>query len=204
MNEMQQKTTQPSNSRKELILRRAAQLIRERGYLSTTLRELAKECGIKGGSIYHHFSSKQEILFQIMDQTMNNLINKLELIMSMEEDPVLKLKKAIGFHIEYHVVDSDETNVTDAELRHLEKINYNKIVVKRRLYEDIFLKILQQGVEQKMMHIEDMKLTCKAIIQLCTSVALWYKKGGPLSIEQVAEGYTDLICWGVLGKGGIS
>jgi len=66
-------------SRKEIIFREAARLFKEKGYNSSTLRGLANKAGIKGGSIYHHYSSKQEILYLIMEYTMTNLINRVQL-----------------------------------------------------------------------------------------------------------------------------
>ncbi len=188
-------------SRKDVILQQAARLFREKGYMATTLRELAEKSGVKGGSIYHHFSSKQEILFQIMGNTLDTLINRLTDVLSDLEDPVEKLKKAIAFHIEFHVADSDETNVTDIELRSLDRENYDIIVGKRRLYEDIFLRILGEGVRNQAMNINDVKLTCMAIIQMCTSVSFWFRADGPLSLNDIVDRYVDLICWGVLGKG---
>ena len=188
-------------NRRLVILEQAVRLFRERGYLSTTLRKLASRSGIQGGSIYHHFASKQEILFEIMDRTMTRLIDKLEKKIASHTDPMEKLKEAIRFHIEYHVVDADETNVTDSELRYLEKDNYHRIVIKRKEYEEIFIRILKEGIDQEQLFIDNIRLTCKAIIQLCTSVSYWFKQDGPLTIQEVAEKYIEFICWGVTGKG---
>ncbi len=49
------------------ILAAAASLFRSRGYEATTLRGIAAECGLKAGSIYYHFSSKDEILAEVLD-----------------------------------------------------------------------------------------------------------------------------------------
>ena len=142
-------------NRRLVILEQAVRLFRERGYLSTTLRKLASRSGIQGGSIYHHFASKQEILFEIMDRTMTRLIDKLEKKIASHTDPMEKLKEAIRFHIEYHVVDADETNVTDSELRYLEKDNYHRIVIKRKEYEEIFIRILKEGIDQEQLFIDN-------------------------------------------------
>ena len=49
-------------TRKEEIIKSAAQLFLERGYSAVTMRDLAKELGIKAASLYNHISSKHEIL----------------------------------------------------------------------------------------------------------------------------------------------
>lgn len=49
------------------ILEQAAKLFRHQGYSATTLRQIAEATGIMAGSIYYHFSSKEEILVEVMD-----------------------------------------------------------------------------------------------------------------------------------------
>lgn len=197
---MSRTAEETGSDRKQIILREAARLFRENGYMATTLRQLADRAGIKGGSIYHHFGSKQEILFRIMDQTMDNLVDRLSNLIAAVDDPLKKLETAIGFHIRYHVGDADETNVTDVELRSLEPANYDIIVAKRKRYETIFRDIINDGTAGGRMQVPDSGLTCKAVIQMCTSVSLWFRPDGLLSLDEVIERYTDFICWGVLGN----
>ncbi len=187
-------------SRKQIILREAARLFREKGYNASTLREVAKQSGIQGGSVYHHFSSKQDILFQIMDCTMSGLRNNLAESIREIGDPVKKLRKAIRCHIEHHIVDPDATFVTDTELRSLENGNDARIAVKRREYENVFAEIVRDGVRAGLMNVDNVSLACKAILQMCTGVSLWFKPGGSLTIHEIAENYADFVCHGVKGR----
>lgn len=189
-----------TSPRKTLILQEAAHLFREKGYMASTLRELAKRSGVQGGSIYHHFSSKQEILYQIMDSTMTNLLFNLKEIVRDEKDPVEKLKKAIRFHIEYHVKNPDETYVTDSEIRSIKKGAYDRIVRKRRSYEKIFIQILEEGINRGGIIVNDVKLAAIAILQMCTGVSYWFKEDGLLSMEEIVDEYISFSCWGLIGK----
>ncbi|MGA7875109.1 MAG: TetR/AcrR family transcriptional regulator [Desulfoferrobacter sp.] len=185
--------------RKEIILQEAARLFRQKGYMAATLRELADRSGIKGGSIYHHFSSKQEILHEIMAFTLTNLF-ALEEETAGERNPIEKIRKAIRFHIEYHINNLDETLVADTELRSLTAENYREIIKMRRRYENLFIDILREGVQQEIIKIGDVKLAALAILQMCTGVSYWFKQDGPLSVQEIADGYVELICWGIMGK----
>lgn len=185
--------------RKEIILQEAARLFRQKGYMAATLRELADRSGIKGGSIYHHFSSKQEILHKIMAFTLTNLF-AVEEETAGEQNPVEKIRKAIRFHIEYHINNLDETLVADTELRSLTPENYREIIEMRRRYENFFIDMLREGAEQKIINIADVKLAAFAILQMCTGVSYWFKQDGPLSVQEIADSYADLICWGIMGK----
>jgi AcrR family transcriptional regulator len=53
---------------RERVLLEAARLFRHRGYTATTLREVAEAAGIKAGSIYYHFDSKEDILVEVLDK----------------------------------------------------------------------------------------------------------------------------------------
>ena len=186
-----------ASSRKTIIFKEAARLFREKGYNGSTLRDLAKRAGVQGGSVYHHYASKQEILFMIMEYTLTMLILKVRQEIEGETKPLAKLRRAIQFHIEYHTVDTDETYVTDSELRSLDQSNYKKIVTLRNNYEMIFREIMEAGNAQGEMHIDDVKLASKALLQMCTGISYWYTPGGDKSIRDIADYYISLFFWGI-------
>lgn len=187
-------------SRKGIILQEAARLFREKGYRAATLRELARRSGMKGGSIYYHFTSKQEILYRIMDETMTNLLLGLEHELRGERDPVRRLSKGVAFHVRYHLESRDETHVTDTELINLEDDLRQRIVSKREEYEQTFAGILEQGARSGVMNIDSIKLASIAVLQMCTGIPYWFNDEGPLSVDEVVARYTDFIFWGVLGR----
>lgn len=187
-------------SRKEIILKEAASLFREKGYLASTLRELAKRAGVQGGSIYHHFSSKQEILFLLMDNTMNDMIERLSIAIEPLDCPLERLRQTIRFHIEYHIIGPDETYITDDELRNLNAENYLRIVTKRDRYQLLIEEIIAAGEVQHNWQIGDVKLYSRAIIQMCAGVTRWYKPNGKLSIDQIAEQYYTLLLTGLQAR----
>jgi len=189
-----------SISRRDIILQEAARLFREKGYPGTNLRELARRAGIQGGSIYHHFASKQEILFQLMDHTMNDMIERLTERLVDAESPLEKLRKTVHFHIEYHVTGPDQTYITDDELRNLEPDNYLKVVAKRDCYQRIIEEILSAGRTEQNWRLDEPKLYTRALIKMCAGVATWFKPEGELSLAQIAEAYTDLLCNGLLPR----
>lgn len=189
-----------NNSRKEIILQEAAHLFREKGYLASNLRELAKRSGIQGGSIYHHFASKQEILFQLMDHTMSDMINKLSAELASLDCPLAQLRKTIHFHIKYHITGPDQTYITDDELRNLETDNYLKVIAKRDRYQQLIEAVFLTGQREQNWQVADIKLYTRALIQMCAGVSTWFKFEGPLSIAEIADQYADLLCRGLLER----
>ncbi len=192
--------TDEKTSRKQIILKEAARLFREKGYISSSLRELAKRAGIQGGSIYHHFSSKQEILFQLMDNTMTDMVTSLSILLAETDNLEEKLRLLLVFHINYTISGPDETYITDEELRNLDAGNYLHIVAKRDRYQKLFEDVFIAGCRNAGWQVADHKLIARAAIQMGTGVSGWYKHGGPLSIEQIASHYTDLLYRGLLPR----
>jgi TetR/AcrR family transcriptional regulator, cholesterol catabolism regulator len=168
--------------------------------MASTLRELAQHCGIQGASIYHHFSSKQEILHEIMDYTMTTLIERLKETIDGAGDPLEKLDRAIRFHIRYHIKNPHITHVTDNELRNLKAEYLEYILRKRDEYEGLLHRLLSEGIAAGLIKVDNMPLARMAILQMCTGVTIWFRQNGPLTVDQVAEAYIQFIRWGVLGK----
>jgi len=189
-----------TSTTKTLIFKEAARIFREKGYSGSSQRQLAERVGLQGASIYHHFPSKQDILYAIMEYTMTSLLHKVRCELADESSPLIKLRKAIKVHIEYHTVDRDETYVADAEMRSLEAANYKKIVAMRADYEKIFNDILSEGVQEGSMRVNDVSLATKALLQMCTGISYWYSPGGRRPISEIAEQYIELFLWGVCGK----
>ncbi len=187
-------------SRRKIILQEAAHLFREKSYPGATLRELARRAGIQGGSIYHHFASKQEILFELMDHTMSDMIERLSDQLADIDSPLEKLRTTVHFHIEYHVTGPDQTYITDEELRNLEPENYLKVVAKRDYYQQIIEEVLRAGKAEQDWQLDEPKLYTRALIKMCAGVSTWFKPEGALSIKQIADSYAALLCNGLLPR----
>jgi len=153
--------------------------------------------GIQGGSIYYYFSSKKEILLEIMQCTLNELLAGLVEGLKDLEDPIDKLKWAVRWHIEYHIDHRHETFITDSEIRSLEEPDRAVVVGLRRKYEDVFLMILREGKEQGKIKLSNENLVNYAILQMCTGVSIWYDPTGPLTVKEVVEVYFEFILRGI-------
>ena len=186
-----------SEIRKTMIIREAAILFREKGYMAANLRRLAKRAGIQGGSLYYHFESKQDILFTIMNHTMDDLLALADACRARGGSPPDSLRWAIQEHIKYHVENINETYVTDNELKSLDSAYLAIINDKRSAYEVFFEEILSEGVKQGLFQINDIKVITYGILQISTGTSVWFKEGGRLTADQISEIYFNLIYQGI-------
>ena len=77
-------------SRKEQVIRSAAELFKEKGYAASSMRDLAQKLGIEAASLYSHIKSKEEILQTLCFDMAADFRNKIEDVMAQSRQSVEK------------------------------------------------------------------------------------------------------------------
>ena len=92
----------------EAIRKAGLRLIFEHGFAAMSLRQLAAEVGIQSGSLYNHISTKQELLFDLIRDHINELLRQLDRALQGKQRPVDKLRAFTAFHVTYHMTRKRE------------------------------------------------------------------------------------------------
>ncbi|MGA7970257.1 MAG: helix-turn-helix domain-containing protein, partial [Terriglobales bacterium] len=77
------------------ILRAAARLFQQQGYDATSMNDVAAALKLSKGGLYHHFQSKDEILFHIMSHAMDITEERVTNVVQRIEDPEERLRTLI-------------------------------------------------------------------------------------------------------------
>ena len=181
----------------EAIRKAGLRLIFEHGYEAMSLRQLAAEVGIQAGSLYNHISTKQELLFDLIQDHINELLRQLDRAIEGKQDPDEKLRAFVAFHVTYHMTRKREVFIANSELRSLEPKNYEAIVALRGAYEQRLAAILAEGVEQGSFEVGDIQVATFAILALLTGLCTWYRPGGRLTREAIIAAHEKLVLSGV-------
>src|SRR3954447_11397085 len=182
----------------EAIRKAGLRLIFEHGYAAMSLRDLAAEVGIQVGSLYNHISTKQELLFDLVQDHVNELLRQLDLALEGKRGPEEKLRAFVAFHVTYHMSRKREVFIANSELRSLEPRNYDAIVALRSAYEARLAKILSEGVAEGAFDVVDIKVATFAILALLTGICSWYRPGGRLTKEAIIAAHEKLVISGVM------
>ena len=165
----------------------------EQGYHGTSVRDIADRAGMSSASLYHHFSSKQDLLFRITDRGIEALVRKTEdALQASPEDPAARLRAIVRVHVLTHIEDQRGSFIGNSEIRSLEPANRAIIVSKRDQQKRIFDRVVLDGVERGVFTTPYPKEATMALITMCTAVAQWYRSDGPLRPDDIAERYADL------------
>lgn len=184
--------------RRRDILRAAGRLFSQRGYYGTSIRDIARAIRLQGGSLYAHIASKEELLWEIVDEAAQAFLSGLEPIVRSEHPPLEKLRRAVAAHLRVVTERQDAAVVFNHEWRALSPKRRSEILARRDAYEAMFREILREGIEAGVFRADlDVPLLTRFILTALNGVAVWYNPKGPLSPAQIAEAFTDWIVQGM-------
>lgn len=184
-------------NRKEQITETAAKLFRKKGYIGTTMRDLAAELGIEAASIYHHVKSKEELLETICFDMANKFILNVKEVNDIYFNAEEKLRLAIKLHIETITLNQNKSAVFLQEWRNLSEPNLSKFKMLRDQYENQFTIIIIDGENEDIFDFVDKKFAVLSILSTINFVNEWYKPDGKMNAAEIAEKLSNFILGGL-------
>lgn len=184
-------------STNEAIRAAAIDLFFEHGYEATSLRAIAGQVGIQVGSLYNHLTSKESLLYSIMSNVIEDLLNELDVRLATVTNPVDRLRVAVEVHVFFHTARAREVFIGNSELRSLTTPHRNRVVKLRDRYEQHVVRIIEEGVRDGSFRTNDPKLMAFAILAIGTSTSTWFRPEGRLQLDDIASAYTELILNGL-------
>lgn len=196
------KTIPADASRLDQIRAVGSHLLFQHGYAGMTMRQIAALLDIKAASLYYHFPSKQEILFDLMHRTVSDLLEGLRRIAQSGEAGVAQLEQAVRWHVLYHTQKREEAFISHSELRFLDPDNLRSILKLREQYESVFDAMLQQAYQQGALRQLPTGVMRNAILTMCTATAGWFSPEGRLTAAEIADQIWSFVSAAVLGRPG--
>ena len=169
------------------VLRAAAHLFRTQGYERTTVRDLAKIVGIQSGSLFHHFKTKEDILRAVMEEAILYNFARMEDAVAQGKTPREQLLGLIRAELESINGDtSDAMSVLVYEWNALSAGNQQHLLDMRARYEALWLAVLEDAQQQGLLR-HDAFVWRRLLSGAIGWTGMWYKRNGPLSLDEVAE-----------------
>ena len=182
--------------RDEIILS-AAQIFREKGFHATSMQDIADSVELQKASLYHHISSKQEILWAVLDRALDVLIEDIEPIVDSDLPPEEKLRLAMTRYIERVTGSADLAAVLLLEHRSLEPQLRARHISRRDRFEDLWRQLVREGVEQGDFRPMDPSVVAFALLGVQNWLITWYREGGRLSGSQLADQFAEIFLYGL-------
>ena len=180
------------------ILEAAAQIFREKGFHGASMNDIAEAVNLQKASLYHHVTSKQEILLDILDQALQLLLDRISSITSQSIPIDKKLRLMIREYLQILADNADLAAVLLFEHRSLDRKQHARHVPNRDKFESLWKDVLAEGVRTRTFKCDDLGLTTRALLGLMNWTLTWYRPNGKKTIQQIADDYANLLLNGLL------
>lgn len=180
------------NRRAELI-RAAGRLFREKGYAATTIRDIAAAVGMRSGSPFYHFKSKQEMLKAVVLEGMLSALAAVEAVAARRLAARETFRALVRAHLGTILAGgSDFVPVLLHEWRSLDDASRAEIVATKDRYEAIWQKTLKDLKRAGLIR-DDSSLARLLIFGSINWTAQWYRPDGKLTIDELARQAADFF-----------
>jgi len=186
-----------TDSRQE-ILRACARLFQQQGYDATSMNDVAAALKLSKGGLYHHFQSKDEILFDLMNHALNITQERVMNPVRNIVDPEQRLRALIRLHVEVVLSVRDrEITVMLHEHHPLAPSLRKRINARKKEYMHFVESVVSevQQVRQSKRQVSARAATL-ALLGMINWIYQWYRPEGRLNAEQIAHQFTEIFLAG--------
>ena len=187
-----------TNQKIEEIHRAIAHLFATKGFHATSMRAIAQELDMQPSSLYHYFSSKEEMLFTLMNNAMDEALEKLQKVCETDFPPEQKLRDMLGFYARFFAGDQEREILLVNEIDSLQD-KYRKILIeKQRSYIHLLRSILEELAGHDLMKKIDPTVATFAFFGMVHYTIRWYQKDGPVNIATLSDNFVEIFTKGIL------
>lgn len=191
--------SEPPASRRTELLSIAAGLFAEKGFRNTTVRDIADAAGILSGSLYHHFDSKESMVDEVLKTFQDELFGQYDAILLGDGDARAKLERAV--EVSFAAIDRHPHEVAifqneAAYLGTFERFGY--LAERNAQSRAVWITLLDDGVRSGALRADlDIELTYRFIRDTVWVAVGWYRPGGKLTHEVIAQQYLSILLDGI-------
>lgn len=186
-----------SNTRKDVIISKAARLFREKGYSATSMRDLAEHVGVEAASLYNHIRSKAEILQEICFKTANKFMDHITEVEASDQRSIAKIEAILRFHIRQIVTHYEEVYVMDREWKHLTDPYLSNMQSQRRSYRQRIAAIIEDGIRKGDIKSIDAPTAVLIILHAVSGIESWHRSVKRISAEMLEDNMVMILVEGL-------
>jgi TetR/AcrR family transcriptional regulator, cholesterol catabolism regulator len=186
-------------SRREEIVRAAAKTFAAKGYLATTLDEIAKEIGVSKPALYYHIKNKEEILREIIGRIMEPM-EEVARVGKSDLGPKERVELMIRMLVKFAVERKEITLIALEQSRILPKRSQDALRRRQKEVEKVLQETLREGKQQGIFQVEDVKMASFAILAVSNWIYRWYQPGGTMTAKVISDQFIELLENGFVKK----
>lgn len=185
---------------RDRIIEDATTLFAEHGYHGTGISDIAEKVGLRGGALYYHIGSKQELLWEILSRYTAAVLAEAEDVAVSGRSATDRLHDLIVGQLRLIISSTRQMQIEMRDRSSLSEDRLAELQAMRERIQAIWQETLDQGCRTGEFASADSVVT-NTVITTVNSVAHWYREGGRLSADDIAERVAAVVLHGVVGPG---
>lgn len=184
---------------REEFLRVALDLFAKRGFVGTSIRDIAKAMGRSVSNVYYYFETKEDLWLAILEHSIQDLPTKLRAVARGPGEPLERFKEMVRLNLEVSVQHQRESKIF---MMDEERLSEKGREINRKIQKDI----LDIYVEQlRILHSHGLVRTDRVTILAFNVLGVinwflrWYDPKGSLTAEEVQDEVVDFVLHGMRG-----
>lgn len=188
---------QSNRTRREEVLGVAASVFSEKGYRASTIQDIGRELDITSAALYYYFTSKQEILSELIVRPIQQLEAMSAEVAASSLSNREKLFEIMRRHIEMMLQQSELFTIFLRERVELEPVHAKRLAELEEKYYRRVRGVVEAAQKEGELRAVNPQLVALGVIGMTNWVLRWYKPDGQLSMAEIAAGLMDVVEGGV-------
>ena len=187
-------------SRKQELLQKISDLFYKKGYEKTSIRDISLHLGMTNAGLYHYFKNKQEMLFDIMKDPMEEALVTLRRDLPNIKNAQDKIAWIVLAQIKYYSENKSQTKVLVHERGALEAKYAEIIGEKEREYVEFIKQVVGQIIKENSHASITTEVATFCLLGMLNWLVHWYNPGGKVSPDELASNITTIFLKGLKGR----
>lgn len=180
------------------IIDAATRVFSRRGYHAASMVEIAEEVGMRKPSLYHHVRKKEDLLFAIHEQLIDELIEQTQSALADTQAPEEKVREVLRVCMSFVARHRDGVTVFLHERRAVSGRRWTELVVKRDFYEKMVSRVIAEGITEGAFVDLPPDIAARGVLAMANWGYTWFNPHGKLSAEAVADVFADVALKGLM------
>ena len=194
---MGDETAKPARSeqtgRRREIVDAASQIFRDKGYSATSIQDVAQAVDILKGSLYYYIDSKDDLLFEVIQDVHRNGLANLEEAKKVSGNALEKIHSFVAGHASFNADNLAQMTVFFQDFKSLSEERRQVIVEERDLYDKHLRALIVAGQEEgSVLASVDPKIAAFWILGGMNWMYQWYRPDGSQSLEEITQAFAEL------------
>jgi AcrR family transcriptional regulator len=193
--EADRSTTEPvEGGTRERIVAAAVSLFAEQGFDATSVNQVVVRAGVAKGALYHHFASKDDLLYEVYRELVDRQLAGLREILGRNLPPADALRELIADLVATTAARAGEAKVFLRESHRLGDANLARVRAARRSIHDAVTDLVRAAqAAGQFASVASPEMVTFTVFGVINELPVWYRADGPKQPAEIAAELSELI-----------